>query len=53
MVVSHTFRVVSEEADITGEGEEHIERVEEGERKEKGRDGWRKRGKRGRESKGE
>ena len=50
LVVSHTFRVVSEEADITGEGEEHIERVEEGERKEKGRDGWRKRGKRGRES---
>ena len=46
LVVSHTFRVVSEEADMTGEGGEHTERVEKGE--------WekRKRGKGGREETG-
>ena len=42
LVVSHTFRVVSEEADMTGEEGEHTERVEKGEREK------RKRGKGGR-----
>ena len=30
LVVSHTFRVVSEEADMTGEGGEHTEMSGEG-----------------------